>query len=1366
MSVFRMNESRGGFLVKGAWFTIFLVSISVIWGAEWSINSFSTGFHAEVMFQGEVSYDQDGHVVLNMEDASFAIPGLPNIPVTSRLFVTPIDAEAFVKFRIISAETLEGVSVPEVPQPVFESGEVDYSVPSAEVGNVFPDDVVWLERFGTARFADLWAIRVAAAQKVGNNLILIKKLQLTVNFDAPLSHIDTDSRIFYDMLSSIVVNAESLPKPQQPYEGVYLAIIYDDYYSEAQKWVKWRKQCGFYVYTAMYPSQTGSGKDNIKNFIKDAYDNWYPRPDLVIFIGDDSRIPDYGYSRYTSDHPYSTLVGTDFIPDVIVGRYVCANVFEARSMLAKQIYYERDVRVGDWMLKGLCVSTYLHAISPPFNTLWVAEIAMRHGFTHFDTLFQSSTMHIPSSRITDVINAGVGIIDYRGWAGSAGWYEPYYRVSNVLALNNTYKTPIVTSIVCGTGDYGGSGTYFCEAWFRVGSPRQPRGGVAFYGTTDHGTHTRYNNPINVGFYEALFEHRLHRFGQAFFMSKANLYNSLIDWTSSIRKYYNTYNMLGDPGLRVWVTIPDTLDVTRSDIGFGGGYIEVNVHDSIGPVSDAVVTLINLHDEFFHIERTNPLGKAILPVPSYEVIDTLVLTVTADQFLPYVDTFPLHDTLEKVVSLVDTVIINDSTIAPYFGNNNGIADLGEHFQIAVKVSFNRDVSGFATLQSLDDNLVLNSTLCEFDSSSRVHWLRFEASMKNSFMDKKFISCWLTLYPVDFHPIVHEIRVPVSNVKLSLYPVFFSDTLYGDGDGVLEPGETGEITPFVVNENEGVVDSLVLVALSPSGLVYLRNFTKILPRVGHTVPGYPDSPILVRLAESAPSGAGAPIEFYIKDGDDYRFLGKYFVPTPGTLATSPTGPDYYGYFAYEDGDSSSFAPVFDWFSHSDYTATFYPMYDDITVEVALPFPIKFYGETYDRITFSDNGWIYLGGNLPYWHIDFVNQPIPSAGGPFGMIAPFWDDLDGDRGEAYTFYDSLNHLFVVEWDSVYHTHFSMANSFEVVFYDPAHYPTPTGDAMLLFQYKDIHDQDNLEHYCTVGIEHPNKRIGLEYAFCHRYPATTKGLLDFGRAILFTTRSKWGRVTGTIRAAGRVPPDGLMLVTSRGNIVKLDQDGWFVFTPVDTGELTFTALCPGFFPQETTISVDSNANYELSFNLSLIPSPSIRVMRIGDSATINVTPPPSTVGGHRLTAIKIYRSAFAATMGKVIGELVGAPYTFVDDSIDARGSYYYRAVAFYEDSLASLPSNVDSAVFGSGVAERVPRKLEISIAPNPFNATTRILFSAPFTGRLDVYDITGRLTRSLRLNEALSVNLDMSDEPSGIYLVRIQSGSKTIIRRAVLIK
>jgi len=78
----------------------------------------------------------------------------------------------------------------------------------------------------------------------------------------------------------------------------------------------------------------------------------------------------------------------------------------------------------------------------------------------------------------------------------------------------------------------------------------------------------------------------------------------------------------------------------------------------------------------------------------------------------------------------------------------------------------------------------------------------------------------------------------------------------------------------------------------------------------------------------------------------------------------------------------------------------------------------------------------------------------------------------------------------------------------------------------------------------------------------------------------------------------------------------------------------------------------------------------------------------------------------------------------------------------------------------------------PNPFNPTTTISFSIPQSNMvsINIYDITGKLVTTL-INEQLnigyhSINWDGTNQSSGMYLVKMESGEYIETQKLLLVK
>ncbi|MEO0079106.1 MAG: T9SS type A sorting domain-containing protein, partial [candidate division WOR-3 bacterium] len=339
---------------------------------------------------------------------------------------------------------------------------------------------------------------------------------------------------------------------------------------------------------------------------------------------------------------------------------------------------------------------------------------------------------------------------------------------------------------------------------------------------------------------------------------------------------------------------------------------------------------------------------------------------------------------------------------------------------------------------------------------------------------------------------------------------------DANGRLDPDEETEISVTVSNSGDSTASAMngVLRSLNPFAIAVLDS----LGSFGDIGPGETLANILdrfrVRVAPGIGAGRRFSLRLVMRGTDGYEFVHDFPVTigAPGTSA--PLGPDHYGYYAYDNTDVGyPERPDFSWVEidpSQGGSGTMVQIGNDRAVPVDLPFTFWFYGQSYNTISVCDNGYVALGST---WLGDPYNWRIPSANGPDGIIAPFWDDFRCDTLGAhgvFYYHDAPNHRFIVEWSSCRHVHgfrtpeIAEPQTFELIIYDPSFHPTRTGDGPILFQYLVVQNDDSqpgdAHNFATVGIQNPDHSDGLEYTFAGRYPVAAAPL-DNGRAIRFTT-------------------------------------------------------------------------------------------------------------------------------------------------------------------------------------------------------------------------------------------------------------------------
>ncbi len=211
--------------------------------------------------------------------------------------------------------------------------------------------------------------------------------------------------------------------------------------------------------------------------------------------------------------------------------------------------------------------------------------------------------------------------------------------------------------------------------------------------------------------------------------------------------------------------------------------------------------------------------------------------------------------------------------------------------------------------------------------------------------------------------------------------------------------------------------------------------------------------------------------------------------------PVSGDGAGYYFWDSGESSDFAPTYSWIDATGGTLIS-DTGDDTGWEVALPMDVQFMGVDYtsgSSIWASSNGYINFnasGGD----YTDLSNDDIPSATTPNNYVAIYWDDLDGDPGNSglYSLVDTSgdDDLYVISYDPWGH----YGDSGDTVEFQAYMVENNTGltiNNTIVMQY--ANDCVEGGSSATVGLENAAGDDGTKYCY------NTAGMIVANLAIIF---------------------------------------------------------------------------------------------------------------------------------------------------------------------------------------------------------------------------------------------------------------------------
>jgi RHS repeat-associated protein len=148
------------------------------------------------------------------------------------------------------------------------------------------------------------------------------------------------------------------------------------------------------------------------------------------------------------------------------------------------------------------------------------------------------------------------------------------------------------------------------------------------------------------------------------------------------------------------------------------------------------------------------------------------------------------------------------------------------------------------------------------------------------------------------------------------------------------------------------------------------------------------------------------------------------------------------------------------------------DEAVWDTALSFPVTFYGQTYNHIWVSTNGFASFVD--PGGAHGTGRTGLPNAAAPAAAVFPFWDDLVADA-ESNVRLDNRgtypNREIAIEWYRLsLKRDTNKRVSFEVVFGEPG---------QVTFHYWRLDNADEQGNQATVGIQDATRTRGVQYSY-----------------------------------------------------------------------------------------------------------------------------------------------------------------------------------------------------------------------------------------------------------------------------------------------
>ena len=639
---------------------------------------------------------------------------------------------------------------------------------------------------------------------------------------APLNKVN---REFASLYGEHFKNFNSVQYVPSPDEGSLLVICPTQWMSILQPLVDWKIQKG--TPTEMVDVITAGGNAvNIKDFIS----NYYSTHNLthVLLVGDDAQVPSPSLSGGASDPSYGYILGNDSYAEVFIGRFSGQTSTDIQTQVDRTLNYEKyPDPVGTWYSKAVVVASN-QGPGDDNEMDWEHEVNIRTdylGYTYtnvtelYDGTHPATTDAAGDPLPVDLFNvlqSGVSIMSYTGHGSTTSFGTTGFSNSEVQALTNTSQLPFIWSVGCVNGDFlQTSGPCIGEAFLNAQYNGQPTGAIA---TLMSSINQSWDPPMDAQdeMVDILVESYANNIKRTYGGISVNGCMHMNDqYGLAGDEMTDTWICFGDPSLNVRTATPQTINVTHAattplgtssflvNCNQNGALVALTMNGSI--ISTGIVTG----------------GIAQLFFPALSVIDTMTVTVTGFNLVPY------YSHVLILPASGPYVIYQSDNSSDISGNINGVIEYNETVNVDVTLlnAGLSDASNLTVSLSTADPYINilngNTTLANLLASANATLTNaFQYLISPNIPDQHVIQFDLTITD-GANTWTSVFSQTVNAPALAIHQLTINDAVGGNGNGILEPGETGDLIIECVNSGHSDISSANAAISTTSPFVTINN-----------------------------------------------------------------------------------------------------------------------------------------------------------------------------------------------------------------------------------------------------------------------------------------------------------------------------------------------------------------------------------------------------------------------------------------------------------------------------------------------------------------------------------------------------------------
>jgi hypothetical protein len=487
--------------------------------------------------------------------------GKPALPVIRRLIVVPENCQiscAFTGAPLSQSLSALGMPllvmplqspIPKIPGAVETASFVQdaalYTSPE-----VYPSSPVTVTEAGTLFGYRLTALEVCpfAITPSTGDLNIYTNLVVTVTF----GNVQARNTVKALTVRERGLLAETVLNPPPPSATItatqkrLLIIAPNNFTNGLKPFISHKTSQGWLV-DCFATNSTGATSGKIQAFVKDRYTNSVTRPDALLLAGDVAQIP--CFAGKTLDTPdtdlyYGCMDGvSDWQPEFPVGRFSVSATNQLDAVLAKSMAHEQS-RLEPWIKRAaFMASEDNHSVSEGTHNEVIATPLSPLGYA-CEKLY-CYTSNATSAQVRKAFNKGCVLGIYSGHGDTTYWADgPRFYQSDINRLTNAANFPIVWSFACLTGQFS-IDECFAETWLRA-----PSKGAAAILSSSVTSYWDEDDILEKSMIEALFDENQPLLGTAIWRARQLYLTVFGAATTTTRRYFEQYNLLGDPTLEM------------------------------------------------------------------------------------------------------------------------------------------------------------------------------------------------------------------------------------------------------------------------------------------------------------------------------------------------------------------------------------------------------------------------------------------------------------------------------------------------------------------------------------------------------------------------------------------------------------------------------------------------------------------------------------------------------------------------------------------------------------------------------------------------------------------------------------------------